>query len=280
MKKTAKIIYIGFRIAVAILLIYMGISYLVSNDPAEKANCLFICGQSALFIIVSFLPTIISKFNIDIPDFVYIIFLGFLVAHFILGEIIGFFAIIKWWDSALHTLSGMLITLLSFSIITLLNKSNGEDFKLNMVFACIFAFCVSLSLGVIWEIVEFSCDCLFDLNMQRAYVSTVSGERGAPLLGQEALMDTMKDLILDSLGSLAACIASGVYAVKTGKGVKDLTIIRYRNKNADGGVSEVEQLAETALNEEVEPTESVVSNEAEEGTIEQSTAEIKTEEKE
>lgn len=278
MKKIAKIIYIGFRIAVAILLIYMGISYLVSNDPAEKANCLFICGQSALFIIVSFLPTIISKFNIDIPDFVYIIFLGFLIAHFILGEIIGFFATIKWWDSALHTLSGMLITLLSFSIITLLNKSNGEDFKLNMVFACIFAFCVSLSLGVIWEIVEFSCDCFFDLNMQRAYVSTVSGERGAPLLGQEALMDTMKDLILDSLGSLAVCIASGVYAVKTGKGVKELTIIRYRNKNADGGVSEVEQSAETALNEEVEPTKSLVSNGAEVEELEQSTAETKTEE--
>lgn len=243
MKKTAKIIYMAFRIGVAVLLIYMGISYLMSSDPAEKANCLFICGQSALFIIVSFLPTIISKFNIEIPDFVYLVFLGFLVAHFLLGEIIGFFATIKWWDSALHTLSGMLITLLSFSIITLLNKSNGEDFQLNLVFACIFAFCVSLTLGVLWEILEFSCDCIFDLNMQRAYVSTVSGERGAPLLGQEALMDTMKDLILDCLGSLVVCIGSGVYVVKTGKGVKDLTIIRYKSKkNSSEGTSDKQVL--------------------------------------
>lgn len=276
-KKTAKIIYMAFRVGVAVLLIYMGILYLASNDPAEKANCLFVCGQSALFIIVSFLPTIIDKFNIDIPDFVYLVFLGFLIAHFLLGEIIGFFATIKWWDSALHTLSGMLITLLSFSIITLLNRSNGEDFQLNLVFACIFAFCVSLTLGVLWEILEFSCDCIFDLNMQRAYVSTVSGERGAPLLGQEALMDTMKDLILDCVGSLAVCIASGVYVTKTGKGVKDLTIIRYRGKKISSEEnSETQQSEENMEVEEGSETQKIEETETEQSII----VETKTEDNE
>ena len=230
MKKPARIVYIILQITMGMILIGAGIWWLASEDPAVKSNCLFVCGQSVLFLAVSFAPNILKKLDLELPDFVYIIFIGFCLAHFLLGEIFGFFATIKWWDSALHTASGMLITLLSFSVITLLNNTNGKEFKLSLAFACIFAFCISVTIGVVWEIVEFAADSWFGLNMQRAYESTVSGDRGVPLIGTAALKDSMKDLILDALGSLIVCIASAVYVVKSGSTVEKLNVIKYNKK--------------------------------------------------
>jgi len=249
-KKPAKVTFIILQVIMGLTLLGAAVWYFISIDAAVKSNCLFICGQSALFLVVSFAPNLLRKLNLEMPDFVYIIFIFFCLAHFLLGEILGFFATIKWWDSALHTISGMLITLLSFSIITLLNKTDGEEFKLNLAFACIFAFCISVTIGVFWEIVEFAADSWFGLNMQRAYVSTVSGERGAPLMGAEALKDSMKDLILDALGSLTVCILSAIYVVKSGTSVDKLTVIKY-NKKAK--VNKKQQLCEE--NRDKEETE-------------------------
>ena len=82
-------------------------------------------------------------------------------------------------------------------------KHNG--FKLNIYFSALFAFSLTITIGVFWEIIEFASDSLFNSNMQRAYESLVDAGRGAPLLGQEALLDTMKDLILDATGSALTC---------------------------------------------------------------------------
>ena len=145
------------------------VGFFINDDASVKSNYLFICGQCALFLVVSFTPLFLKKLNLDIPDFIYVIFILFCMAHFFLGEIMGFFATVKWWDSALHTFSGMLITLLSFSLINLLNNANG-GFKLNIGFACLFAFSITIMVGVLWEIIEFIADSWFGLNMQRAYV--------------------------------------------------------------------------------------------------------------
>ena len=51
-------------------------------------------------------------------------------------------------------------------------------------------FLVTVMVGVMWEIIEFASDSWFSTNMQRAYVSTTNG-RGAALIGQEALLDTI-----------------------------------------------------------------------------------------
>lgn len=52
--------------------------------------------------------------------------------------------------------------------------------------------CFSLSTGVIWEIFEFFVDSLLVQNMQVA--------KG--LIGQEAVMDTMIDLISVTVGTI------------------------------------------------------------------------------
>lgn len=231
MKKTAKITYITLRILMAIVLAVSIVGFFLNHDPSVKSSYLFNAGQSALFLLVSFTPLFLKKLDLDIPDFVYIIFISFILAHFLCGEILGFFATVKWWDSALHTISGMLITLISFSIINLLNNANGKDFKLSLVFSMLFAFCISVAVGAIWEIVEFTMDNLFNLNMLRTYESTVSGARGLPLEGIEAVKDTMKDLALDALGAIIVCVVCCIFVIKKGLTIESLVMIRKRSKN-------------------------------------------------
>ena len=227
-KKVTRITYIWQRVLMAVVFIVGLLGVILNDDESVKSEYLFVCAQSAMFLIVSFLPNFLRKFELDIPDFIYIIFICFCLAHFFCGEILGFFVKIKWWDSVLHTFSGMIIALLSFSLINLLNK-NSSGFKLNIGFAALFAFSLAVSIGALWEIIEYLADVWFGTNMQRAYVSTMNG-RGAALIGQSALVDTMKDLILDSIGAGVVCLICILAVCKNKIKIEDLSFIRKKKK--------------------------------------------------
>ncbi len=231
MKKFTRFTYIYHRILLGIVFAVSLLGVFLNDDQSVKSDYIFNCAQSGAFLIVSMLPVFLKKIEIDIPDFIYLIFILFCVAHFLCGEILGFFVKVSWWDSALHTFSGMLIALMSFSLVNILNK-NDKGFHLNLVFTVMFAFSLTITIGVLWEILEFACDQLFGLNMQRAYVSTMSG-RGEGFVGAAALMDTMKDLILDAIGAAFVCTLCSVFVVKKKVKIEDLTFIKKRVKPAN-----------------------------------------------
>ena len=203
LKRFTAVTFIWHRSLMAVTLIVCALGAYLNEDVSAKSQYLSVAWQSAKFLLVSCLPFFLKKFKIDIPDVIYIIFMFYIVSHFICGEILDFYYKYKWWDSFLHLSSGMAIALLSFSFINLMNN-NTKDFKINIVFAMFFAFSMTVAAGVIWEIIEFVSDIRNGSNMQRAYVSTMAG-RGAALVGTEALADTMHDLILDAIGGLGTC---------------------------------------------------------------------------
>ncbi len=231
MKKFTKFTYIYHRVMLGIVFVISVLGIIFNEDSSIKSDYIFNCVQSGLFLIVSLVPLFMKKLELDIPDFIYFIFIIFCLAHFFCGEILGFYVKVPWWDSALHTFSGMLIALLSFSLINLLNKSNENGFHLNLVFTILFAFSLSLTVGVLWEIIEFASDGITGSNMQRAYVSTMSG-RGEGLVGTAAIMDTMKDLILDAIGAAIVCTICSIFVVKKKVKIEDLTLIKKRVKPA------------------------------------------------
>lgn len=240
MKKPAKITFLWQRILMTVVFITGALGVLFNKDQSAKSEYLFICTQSAYFLIISFVPTFLKKLELDIPDYIYIIFIFFCLAHYFCGEILGFYVKIWWWDSFLHTFSGMMMALLSFSLINLLNN-NSKDFKLSIGFMALFAFSLTLTIGVMWEIFEFANDSISGSNMQRAYVSTMNG-RGEPLLGQAALADTMKDLILDSIGAGIVCIICVIAVCKNKIKVEDLSIIKKKQKTVSNNSTQQEQL--------------------------------------
>lgn len=228
MKKSTRFTFIWHRALMLIVLVISGLGVIFNEDVSAKSEYLFTCWQSAKFLIISCLPFFLKKLKLDIPDAVYIVFLLYIVAHFICGEILDFYVKLKWWDSFLHLTSGMAIALLSFSFINLLNN-NTDNFKMNILFSAFFAFSMTVMIGAMWEIIEFASDSWFNTNMQRAYVSTVNG-RGAPLVGQAALNDTMKDIILDTIGAGVMCTICSIAMYKKKINLSDLSFIKRHSK--------------------------------------------------
>lgn len=246
MKKTTKVTYIAHRVLISLILAISIAGSIINKDWSVKSTYIFNAAQAAAFLATTFIPNILKRLHFEINDVIYFIFILFMSAHFLLGEIFGFFAIVPWWDSALHTFSGVLLTFISFSLISLMNESGNKNFKLNIYFTVLFAFALTLTIGAIWEIVEFSIDSWFGTNMQRAYESLVDGSRGTALVGQSALADTMKDLILDASGSLVTCVVCVILYKTRNFDVGSISLIRInKTKKEETNQDNQESLAQS-----------------------------------
>ncbi|MGA1847927.1 MAG: hypothetical protein ACMUHB_01180 [Thermoplasmatota archaeon] len=152
-------------------------------------------GIAILTLVITFLPPIIERrLKFHYPSEFEIGIMIFIFLSLILGSIGKFYDIFPWWDLFLHTLSGILIGLVGFSLVYLLNRSRWKKIRLSRAFVAMFAFCFALSLGALWEIYEYGVDSLFGWNMQRS-----------------GLNDTMSDLMVDTLGAAFTAITGYIY---------------------------------------------------------------------
>ena len=113
--------------------------------------------------------------------FMFITF-GFL-AYF-LGFQIHLYEIINWYDSFIHFIAGIYF---SFISIYTLNKFKLFT-KKNIIFNILFVILFVLAASVLWELIEFFIDKIFNLDMQ----DKITG-----------VNDTMEDIIYAFLGSLS-----------------------------------------------------------------------------
>ncbi|MDR0813169.1 MAG: hypothetical protein LBO63_04095 [Oscillospiraceae bacterium] len=158
--------------------------------------------QCLLGIAIMFLPSILKKRRkLAITNRMHILFVTFLYCAIVLGEVRSFYYKVPHWDSFLHIFSGAMLGVVGFSIIDTLNDNKAIRTHMTDKFVAVFSFCFALSLGTVWEIYEFAGDCILSLNMQKFAL-----EDGTPLVGQLALQDTMKDLIVDAVGVLAVVV--------------------------------------------------------------------------
>jgi hypothetical protein len=215
----ASIIYVIIRI----IIVPGGIQ---ADSERQESDYILMLVQCALGVLVMFLPGIISrKLSIRIPSRMYIMFAIFLYCAIYLGEVRSFYYQFKHWDVLLHGFSGAMLGALGYSFITLLNKSERVPVNLSPVFVALFAFCFAVMLGVLWEIYEFVFDGFLGLNMQK-----FSLPDGTQLLGRDALANTMKDLIVNTIGALSMSVA-GYISLKHKKGWIDKMLIqRIKNK--------------------------------------------------
>lgn len=154
--------------------------------------------------ILTFYPSILERrFGVYLPNRLQIIITLFIFAAQILGELQDFYERIPWWDIMLHTISGVVLGLVGFLFVYLLNEKGNINVNLSPKFVILFAFCFALTMGVFWEFFEFGADRLFGYNMQKFRMP-----------GQDGLVDTMVDLIVDTVGAIIACIAGYRYIKK------------------------------------------------------------------
>lgn len=125
--------------------------------------------------------------------------------------------LMRRWDIEIPR---VMLGALGFSMIAIFNNTERIPLNLSPFFIAAFAFCFALAMGALWEIYEFSADALFGTNMQKFAL-----DDGTPLVGQAALKDTMKDIIVDTLGALVMSVV-GYISLKYKKGWIEKLMIR------------------------------------------------------
>lgn len=182
---------------VRISLIGLYINGFISGDHSQD----FII---VLTFFMTYYPSILSKrFGVYLPARLEIVITLFIFAAQVLGEMHDFYERIPWWDTMLHTTSGVILGLVGFLFVYLLNEKGDANVNLSPIFVVIVAFCFAITMGVFWEFFEFGADRLLGYNMQKFRMP-----------GQDGLVDTMEDLIVDTVGSLVACIGGWIYMKK------------------------------------------------------------------
>ena len=200
-----KIVYIIFLTILILEIIGASLSAGFATSPEQRDAAISNIFLGFLGIILFSLPWIIeSRFKVDIPNYLEIIILSFLFFAIVLGNIHGFLETIKGYDKVLHTLSGIIISMIAYEIIHSYNLTKKDEVKLSPGLLSIFAFCFSITLLVVWEFYEFSVDTIAyninnetSRNMQRYQWVNESLIYPQPY----GLMDTMLDLIVGSIGA-------------------------------------------------------------------------------
>ena len=140
----------------------------------------------------------------------------FMFSSSYLGSTMDLYFLIWQWDKVMHAYSGGLLVILGFMIIKAMHKDNQLPGGYSPMFIAAAAFCFAMTVGVVWEIYEFLIDYFLGGNMQRFAVQTIEG-RGADLVGQAALYDTMNDFKANMVGGIIVWIAGYVSLKNNGK---------------------------------------------------------------
>lgn len=211
-------------IFILIMLIFQPDKSINGEIIKTKSDYILMLIQCLLGIAAVFLPSIVEKkWKFEIPSSMEILYVVFLYCAIILGEVRNFYYTFPHWDTILHIFSGGMLGALGFSVVSIMNKSKRWHLNLSPSFVAFFAFCFAITLGVVWEIYEFSFDGLLGLNMQKFAL-----EDGTLLIGRLAVKDTMKDLIVDALGSFVVSLI-GFISLKYKKGwLKKIIIHNYK----------------------------------------------------
>lgn len=220
--------YVVLRFIVILILIRC-----ILRGDIESA---FVC---VLVLVIYLLPQFVeNRLNIDIPTTLEVVIFVFVFAAEILGELQSYFIKYSNWDTILHTSSGFLCAAVGFSLVDLLNRSDNVKVQLSPGYLAITALCFSMTIGILWEFIEFSADRLFLLDMQKdtivnqissvsldptnsnisitvkgikdVILVTDSGEQALGLGGflDIGLYDTMEDLFVNFVGAVVFSVVA------------------------------------------------------------------------
>lgn len=229
--KKAFIVYVVLRTFILITLILQLIR-------GNYENAFFCILTLILFLIPGFVE---KKFNVEMPETLEIVIFLFIFAAEMLGEAQNFFNIFSHWDTILHTINGFLCAAIGFSLIDILNRTEKFHLDLSPFFVAFVGFCFSMTIGVLWEFLEYGSDVYLHSDMQKdtivENISSValneSGENVAvhvddiietQITTQDGttyvindgyldigLIDTMGDLAVNFIGALIYCIIGFFY---------------------------------------------------------------------
>ena len=162
---------------------------------------------------LTFLPGLVERqFRLQLPIEFTLVNCLFLYAALGLGDAQRFYDKFWWWDIMLHSISALVIGLIGFLVVYVFYRT--KRIHMAPFYVAMVSFGFAVTLGVMWEIFEFGMDWSFGLNLQ-----------------QSGLVDTMTDLMVDTLGALAAAWIGYAYVKDGDSMIADRIVRRFVEKN-------------------------------------------------
>ena len=177
-------------------------------------------------VVLAALPFLLEKlFHCRISLPLYIFALAYAIGP-MLGHCWKLYYTLPGWDKLLHTTGGVMFVILGAYLFDLLMR--GQNHHTAKV---LFSLCFSMAVAVLWEFCEFGADTFLGMDMQYDTVvhglnSYLLGDRvgvigsisdiesitvNSVLLPTDGyidigLIDTMLDMLLETIGAVIACI--------------------------------------------------------------------------
>ncbi len=238
--KTNKVAYIIFIVLNAITVATTVLCIITKN--LEGAFVGFFA------ILLLLIPPLVKKsLKIELPTVLESIAYFFVFCAQILGEIGSWYIRVPFWDTMLHTICGFIFAAFGFCLFDLLNKNRKSKFELSPFFLTLLAFCFSITVGTIWEFLEFGFDaltigdaqkdrvvqnfgsCFFNSDnsttvvrvndITKTVIYTANGKTHTVNGGylDIGIIDTMKDMFVNFIGALLFSIFGYIYIKNRGK---------------------------------------------------------------
>lgn len=167
-----------------------------------------------LTLILFMLPELAEeRLGLKLPGGLEAMLLLFIFASEILGELYGCYLRIGCWDAVLHTVSGFLFAAVGFALCPLLGKEADCAENVPTLYLAVSAVCFSVTVGVLWEFLEWGADAVFGLDMQKdTILSGISSVKLNPTgANQSRAVTGIRDtLVLMGDGS-TRCLNQGGY---------------------------------------------------------------------
>ena len=163
------------------------------NVISKHKNNLFILFAAMFFILLPFIITYIAnKTKLMLPSSFQPLAVIFILLALYFGEFLKFYSRFWWWDLFLHGAFGCYGVIIALHLLLgIIRKEKNISTRRFAIFSVTLAFCFSITLGTLWEIIEFLCDYFFKTN-------TVNG----------GLEDTATDLIVKIIGAFVTSLIS------------------------------------------------------------------------
>ena len=202
-----------------------------------------------LFMVPQFID---KKLGVTIPVGLETVILIFIFSAEILGEINAFYVKIPVWDTILHTTNGFLMAAIGFALIDLFNRSDRFSIKMSPYFVAFFAFCFSMTVGVLFFGLDMQKDWIVPainsvkLNPTGANIPIHVDVQSVVINGETwnlggyldiGIVDTMKDLMVNFVGAVVFSAIGILYLKHRGKGKLAASLIP-QVRDTDAEVSE------------------------------------------
>ena len=158
-----------------VLMLGIAVFLLFTRTGDNKGRLIFTIVQLVAMLFVLRIPKFIQDiYHFEIPHLLDFILITFAFSGFILGDVLNFYGRIPYWDSILHTFSGVVIAYVGFIVIQYLDQEYRIPLSVSPLFMSLIVVCVALAIGAIWEIGEYTVDDIFKTNNQQYMETTLS----------------------------------------------------------------------------------------------------------